>query len=153
MLRKEVKLHHGHLRLICSYLVLIVVLFSSCAHDKIQRIEISYLHFSSSTMLPIDSCYKIFHYEHMDTVIRDRKDLEEISKAIDNLKVEKNNVSLDLRIACLICMENGDTNRLCLNTRGSVKYNKDVMQDSEELFYIFNNLLYADSTSKSYWSD
>ena len=89
----------------------------------------------------------------MDTVLRNRKDLDDISKAIGNLKVEDNNVSLDLRIACLICMENGDTNSLCLNTRGGVKYNKDVMQDSEELFYVFNKLLYADSISKSYWND
>ena len=104
-------------------------------------------------MLPVDSCYKVFHYDHMDTVLRNQKDLEDISKVIGNLKVAENNVSLDLRIACLICMENGDTNRLCLNTRGGIKYNKVVMQDSEELFYIFNKLLYADSISKSYWSD
>ena len=63
MLRKEIKLHRGHLRLIYSYLVLIVVLLSSCTDDKIQRIEVSYLHFSSSTMLPVDSCYKVFYYE------------------------------------------------------------------------------------------
>ncbi len=153
MLGKEIKLRYGHRWLIYSYLLLTLVLSSSCSDNKIQRIEVSYLHFLSSTMLPVDSCYKVFHYDHMDTVIRNQKDLEDISKAIGNLKVAENNVSLDLRIACLICMENGDTNRLCLNTRGGIKYNKVVMQDSEELFYIFNKLLYADSISKSYWSD
>lgn len=151
MQKRGIKLRYGHPRLIYSYLVLIIILLSSCTDDKIQRIEISYLHFTSSTMLPVDDCYKIFHYDHMDTVITDRICLENISKAINNLKVEKNNESLDLRIACLICMESGDTNRLCLNTRGGVKYNKGIMQDSEELFNIFNNLLYSDSTSKSYW--
>ena len=136
-----------------SFIILITSSYSGCnKQPQIQRLEIYYLHFMTSTMLPVDSCFKIFHYNHQDTLIVNSKVLKNLNSIIGNLEPAQNNFHHDFRIACLLIMENGDSNQLCLNTMGGIRYNKTNMKDSEELFYFFNNLLYNDSLSKHFWN-
>jgi hypothetical protein len=104
-------------------------------------------------MFPVDSCHKLFHYERLhDTIIENQEVLNEIYNQIQRLKPIENNSNMDYRITCALFMDNGDTNVICLSTFGGIKYNKQTMEDSKELFLLFNELLYSDSLSKSYWS-
>lgn len=119
---------------------------------KIIRAEIYYMGFMVETPVAVDSCYKVFGYMHNDTVITDSTTLIQLSDLINNMKIKHKKTHHNFRIACLLIMENGDSNQLCLNTMGGVRYNKTTMKDSEELFYFFNNLLYSDSLSKHFWN-
>jgi len=87
-----------------------------------------------------------------DTIIENQEVLTKIYNQILKLKPIENNRNMDYRIACALFMENGDTNVICLSTFGGIKYNKQTMEDSKELFLLFNELLYGDSLSRSYWS-
>jgi len=134
---------------------LVFLLFSSqveTIRGKIIKAEIYYMNFMAETPIAVDSCYKVFRYMPKDSLITDSRTLTRLNDLINNLKIKHKKTNYNFRIACLLIMENGDSNQLCLNIMGGIRYNKTNMKDSEELFYFFNNLLYSDSLSRHFWN-
>lgn len=152
MLKNWKKHQNGLLSISLTIILLISII--GCSNDKVVKSEIYYLDFGLNTTHAVDSCHKLFHYDmHLhDTIIENQEVLNEIYYQIQRLKPIENNSNMNYRIACALFMENGDTNVICLSTFGGIKYNKQTMEDSKELFLLFNELLYSDSLSKSYWS-
>lgn len=131
--------------------IMVFLIIYSCSSPNIDKIEIIYLPKDLNTPISIDSCYKMYNYHYLmsDTIIKNTDFNRKLQIEINRLETDKSNSSksIDFRIACLIIMENGDTNRLGLNTLGGIKYNDIVMKDSPNLFYLFDITLYKNRSN------
>ena len=130
-----------------SCLLAIFLLLGGCSisNNRIVLVRIFYLPEDLSVMTPIDDCTKIFYYTDIlkDTVINDLAFIKSFDKKIKGLKLsEIQNTSYDLRIRCVIKMQNGDKKILCLGEFFDTVYEGQLFNDDQELFKQIKNVVY-----------
>ena len=135
-----------------TYFLFVSLLWFSCTNnDQIERINIDYMHWSTTTMFTIDCGYfDIIFSDHVGKKeFTDRSLLRSIENELASLEKRNNltrldTLKIDIRIKSHIHYRSGRTDTLCLGLISYTVLNDQIMSDNNNLFGIFRNELYPD---------
>lgn len=129
---------------VISITVLLLCCASCCKYESnLNAIKIRYFPPGTEFMEGIDDPAGMYGYDSVrEKVIRKKKFLYELELRLDELTPCSNQaeLSIDMRMFCLIEDKNGVLHELCLGEYFGIKYDEIYMEDNAELLQLIKSV-------------
>lgn len=128
---------------------------TACHQERINNNEVLEIIFSvmpKRVETPI-GVYTYFDLQHhgRDTCITDKKSIKEFVNLLNQLELENDYYSIDLRCASVLRMKTGRVVSFCFGENNGILYNGcQIMADDEAVFNFIDNNIYG-TQPEDYW--
>lgn len=136
-------------------IALVFFFLTACHQERINEKEVLEIKFSvmpKRVETPI-GVYTYFDLQHRgrDTCITDKKTIKEFVYLLNQLELEDEYYSIDLRCASVLKMKTGRVVSFCFGENNGIIYNGcQIMADNQAVFDYINNNIYG-TQPEDYW--